>query len=221
MHAELIKLMHLADSALPTGGFAFSNGLESMAKTGLIRTTAEFTGHLRASIVQATDFELPMMNGIFNEASREKAITHYDLMVRVPSLRNASEILGRAWLRLFQGMYPLVDTPSIKKTLKACHVPMHFIAAMTMSMKANGHSLITIRQLYLYFILRDQISSAIRLGIIGPSRGHVILAGLTDYVEHHQAATAQRHWEEATRTTALLDVAQIHHPKIYTKLFQN
>ena len=36
------RVMHLADSGLPTGAYVYSNGLESAAKMGLFQNRADF-----------------------------------------------------------------------------------------------------------------------------------------------------------------------------------
>jgi urease accessory protein UreF len=65
MTLEPYTLMHLADSALPTGGFAFSQGLESMGKSGHLKSESDFREYLTAQLKTVGEFELPFMNSAY------------------------------------------------------------------------------------------------------------------------------------------------------------
>ena len=58
---HLARLLHLADSALPTGSFAYSYGLESSVTFGLLRTEAELRAYLYSFLQQVVGFELPFI----------------------------------------------------------------------------------------------------------------------------------------------------------------
>lgn len=65
----LLSLLQLADSCFPAGGFAFSNGLEGLAKTGRLRGMEDFLQYLECYLEQAACAELPFLNSAFPLAS--------------------------------------------------------------------------------------------------------------------------------------------------------
>ena len=75
--------------------------------------------------------------------------------------------------------------------------------------------------MYLHLALRDQLSAAIRLGFIGPMAGHLLQHDFYGIFESLLVSADIRPYTEATRCTLLLDVAQIFHDDIYSRLFQN
>lgn len=78
-----------------------------------------------------------------------------------------------------------------------------------------------IQATYLHLALRDQLSAAIRLGFIGPMAGHLLQHDFYGIIESLLDSANIRPYPEATRCTLLLDVAQILHDDIYSRLFQN
>ncbi len=70
-------------------------------------------------------------------------------------------------------------------------------------------------------LLRDQLSAAIRLGLLGPLEGHQLQHDFYAVFEHILAAQAGKGYGEAVRSAFMLDVAQVLHEDIYSKLFQN
>jgi urease accessory protein len=57
--------MQLADACFPSGGFAFSNGLESLAKLGYIKRMEDFREYLDCHLDQLTAAELPFLNSAY------------------------------------------------------------------------------------------------------------------------------------------------------------
>jgi len=60
--SRILDLLQLGDSAFPSGGFAFSNGLESLAKLGHIRAMEDFEGYLECHLEQIAGAEIPFLN---------------------------------------------------------------------------------------------------------------------------------------------------------------
>lgn len=56
-----LGLLQLADSAFPAGAFAFSNGLEGLAKAGWLSTLEDFEEYLQGYLGQAASGDLPFL----------------------------------------------------------------------------------------------------------------------------------------------------------------
>jgi urease accessory protein len=100
-------------------------------------------------------------------------------------------------------------------------LPGHFVPLLGLSLGKTGFAIADIQLMYLHLALRDQLSAAIRLGFIGPMAGHLLQHDFYGIFESLLVSADIRPYTEATRCTFLLDVAQLLHDDIYSRLFQN
>lgn len=216
---HLARLLHLADSALPTGSFAYSNGLESSVTFGLVRTETEFRAYLYSFLQQAVGFELPFITSAATVASEEleNLFTEYDAQLLTPALHQASLAQGKNWLQLLATFYPGKGLAELAQQ----ELPAHFVPLFGLSLGKIGFAVADIQATYLHLALRDQLSAAIRLGFIGPLAGHRLQHDFYGIFENLLASADIRPYTEASRCTLLLDVAQIFHDDLYSRLFQN
>lgn len=218
---ELFNFLQLADSAWPVGSFAFSYGLEALSKHGQLKCVGDLSDHLKASLEQSLVFDVPILHSLYREDEFEASLRHYHLLSRVPSIRKAAESQGRAWLRLIPVTHPQVALEAIEKLFSEGANPPYFIAVFAKFMQAMGYEVERAVQLFLYGNLRDQLSAAIRLGLVGPSQGHAILSKLLMNLKSDLDVFQKRHYLDAVRILPVCDVAQLAHAKLYSKLFRN
>ncbi|MBC8084091.1 MAG: hypothetical protein H7Z21_12855 [Hymenobacter sp.] len=222
---QFVRLLHLVDSALPTGSFAYSYGLESSLTFGLVKTPGDFRQHLYAYLQQAASLELPFMHACFTlpESGEDlhRLAEEYDAQLLVPALRRASIAQGKTWLQLLTSFYPAARLPEISAWFVARQLPLHFTLSFALALQRAGFVLPDLQAVYLHMALRDQLSAAIRLGFLGPLEGHRLQHDFYAVFEHLLAEHGGKTCQEATRSAFLLDVAQMLHADIYSKLFQN
>ncbi len=220
---HLARLLHLADSALPTGSFAYSYGLESSLTFGLLRSESEFRAYLYSFLQQAVGFELPFITSAAQATDAELVplLAEYDAQLLTPALHRASLTQGKSWLKLLATFYPEAGLTELVAELASDKVPPHFVPLFGLSLGRVGFALADIQLTYLHLALRDQLSAAIRLGLLGPMAGHRLQHDFYGVFENLLSAADIRPYTEATRCTVLLDVAQILHDDIYSRLFQN
>ena len=220
---HLARLLHLADSALPTGSFAYSYGLDSRLTFGLLRSETEFRAYLYSFLQQAVGFELPFVTSAATVPLREleKLLLEYDAQLLTPALHRASLTQGKNWLKLLATFYPEAGLTELGDKLTQQALPAHFVPLFGLSLSKAGFALPAIQTTYLHLALRDQLSAAIRLGFIGPMAGHRLQHDFYGVFENLLAAADIRPYAEASRCTVLLDVAQMLHDNIYSRLFQN
>jgi len=219
---HLARLLHLADSALPTGSFAYSYGLESSLTFGLVRTETEFRAYLYSFLQQIVDFDLPFITSAAGtNHDLAPLLLEYDAQLLAPALYQASLTQGKNWLKLLATFYPEAGLAELGQELARQQLPAHFVPLFGLSLGKAGFSVADIQATYLHLALRDQLSAAIRLGFIGPMAGHLLQHDFYEIFENLLDAADIRPYTEATRCTLLLDVAQILHDDIYSRLFQN
>jgi urease accessory protein len=220
---HLARLLHLADSALPTGSFAYSYGLESSLTFGLLRTETEFRGYLYSFLQQVVGFELPFVTSATSAPPTELAtlLLEYDAQLLTPALHRASLTQGKSWLKLLAAFYPEAGLAELGDELAGRGLPAHFVPLFGLSLGRVGFALADIQLTCLHLALRDQLSAAIRLGLLGPMAGHRLQHDFYGVFENLLSAADIRPYTEAARCTVLLDVAQILQDDIYSRLFQN
>jgi urease accessory protein len=77
---------------------------------------------------------------------------------------------------------------------------------------------IRVQELYVYTCLRDLVSAAIRLGLLGPQDGHAMLARAC--LSRDVLGTVPP-LAAAARLAPVLEIVQARHAGLYTKLFQS
>lgn len=220
--SQLARLLHLADSALPTGSFAYSYGLESSITFGLVRTETEFRAYLYSFLQQVMGFEIPFINSAVSGTDELLTLlTEYDAQLLTPVLHRASLTQGKNWLKLLATFYPEAGLAELGGDLARQQLPAHFVPLFGLSLGKTGFTLPDIQTTYLHLALRDQLSAAIRLGFIGPMAGHLLQHDFYNIFESLLNSADIRPYTAATRSTLLLDVAQMFHDDIYSRLFQN
>ena len=217
------ELMHLADSALPAGGYAFSAGLESAYRQGLLNGEAGLEQYLAAALDGVATGDMPFVVAGFHagDDELEEAVGHYGASLSAPAVRRASLVLGRNWLRLLEGLYPGRALGAVGRFFRSRDLPVHFAPTFGRGLAALGWDGDAVRHLFLFQNVRDQLSAAVRLGAVGPMAGNRLQMKLYGRCRALLAANRERHWRQACRGAPLVDLAQLQHDRLYTRLFQS
>ncbi len=106
-----LRLFQITDSAFPFGSFAFSYGLESMAKLGLIKDISDFKKYLLNVLTQVSCSEIPFVNSSYKCAPGEHDILvsvfgRLEAFITIPCMRKASITQGRSLLQAVKAVYP-------------------------------------------------------------------------------------------------------------------
>ncbi|WP_162053190.1 urease accessory protein UreF [Pontibacter pamirensis] len=224
---KFARLLHLVDSSIPTGSFAYSYGLESSITFGLIQNQFELRNYLYAFLQQVVSMEFPFMNSCFwlqEPELQEELYTiaeEYDAMMLVPVIHKASVVQGKNWLRLLESFYPEASMQHIREWFTEKELPLHFVLVYALCLKRVNFTLEDVQTMYLHMALRDQVSAAIRLGFIGPMEGHKLQHAFYTVFDNLMESHGDMTYTQATRSAFILDTSQVFHEDIYSKLFQN
>ncbi len=221
----LLDLLTLADSNFPTGGYAFSNGLEAAKQMGLLRSSDDLDAYMQTVIHATARSEIPFINACFKGDPLPENLTDmlltYDAMLTAPAIARGSEVQGRNLLRLMRDLYFSDAMARLHKILLSQPVPAHYTIVLGMTFRIAGLKHRHTCRIFMYQFLRDQISAAVRLGQIGPMEAARLQK------RHHKTAiramtsVAQTDYTCATRCAPQWDIAQGMHEFLYSRLFQS
>ncbi|TXK44150.1 hypothetical protein FVR03_14160 [Pontibacter qinzhouensis] len=221
------RLLHLVDSSIPTGSFAYSYGLESSITFGLVKNLFGLRNYLYSYLQQVVSMELPFINSCMKLEAPDLQeplriiAEEYDAMMLVPTIYKASVVQGKNWLKLLESFYPEAGLGALAVWFTTQQLPLHFVLVFALCLKRAGFELKEVQTMYLHMALRDQVSAAIRLGFIGPMEGHKLQHDFYSIFENLLEGQSEKTHHEAIRSAFLLDSAQLFHEDIYSKLFQN
>ena len=217
----------LSDSSLPIGGFAFSNGLESLARMGFLCSYQDFQNYIEAFSTQITDFDVPYMNSCFQMDSTNaderllELSNRYHAMVPVPAMRRSSLVQGANFLRMATILHPALQE-SVKVNWYMKNLPLaHFCLIWSVCLEPLNFTLPEIVRLYLFKAVRDQINAAIRLALLSPTDAMVLQNSMIGYCLRLIESSRKKTYLQARKTSVLMDVAQGYHRNLYVKLFQS
>ncbi len=214
-------LWQLADTSFPTGGFAHSSGLESAWRHGLVRreNISDFCHDLIRQVSMQT---APFVAAASQTPTRIRSLDSlYHVMCTNHVARRASILQGSALLLAAQRAFG----PGELKRLQEAHCICEF----------NGHfgpvfgavcGLVTIEplaavRLLLFGTVRQTLSAAVRLGIVGSLESLPMLPAMTDLIDQAAAAALNRLPEHAAMPCPLLDICHGSHDRLYSRLFQS
>ena len=216
------RVIQLADSAFPAGGFAHSAGLEAASHLGEARTPVRLDAFVRAHLWNVGTASLP-----FVAAAHDAPDEVWSLDVKIDALltnhvaNRASRTQGRAFAatcaRVFDHPRLAAIAGHARSPAAACHHAPVFGASLASIDVGRSETL----ALHAYLALRGVVSAAVRLGIVGPLEAQRMQErhGETlDAVLRECSALAP---DEAASSAPLLDVLGAMHDRLYARLFQS
>lgn len=220
------RLLQITDSAFPLGSFAFSYGLESTAKLGLIKNIADFKKYLLNVLTQISCGELPFVTSCYKSEAGEDAIfvkifRRIDAFVTIPCVRKGSITQGRSLLQAVKAVYPEHNFQEIIQLLQRLGVSPHYAPVFGIVARTIGLTHTETLSAYAYIALRDQVSAAVRLGLLGPNEAQGILRQTLAQAHTNISRVMELEYHQAFKVAVALEIAQAHHPKLYSHLFQN
>jgi urease accessory protein len=224
----------LADSAFPTGGFAHSSGLEAAWQHGVIKDGAAVGDFVRVGLRQSTHgllrfalatwesaTELTESNAIFFEIDDA-----CDLFLNNHIANRASRAQGRALLSTSTKIFPDEFLKRFAEQVRAGSCAVHAPTVFGVVCRRLGLNKPQMQDLFLFLFVRGCVSSAIRLGIIGPLEaqrlqyaiGQEGYPALPTSVNECDKLLPE---ELALQTTPVMDLLQGTQDRLYSKLFQS
>lgn len=179
----LIGAIRFADTAFPSGGFAFSSGLEGSHRDGFVCDEADVTAF---AIEQLVDRWHRCDRVLLYRSWAEHDPAGTDVLAEALStmsvLREASRRAGAAALATFAQLVEpefIRDVQGYRARVLAGSVPGHLPIAQAVCFRAAGLTLDTAATVSAWQVVSGISSAALRLGIVGHIGAQRILAAST------------------------------------------
>jgi urease accessory protein len=224
----LLSVLHLADSAFPTGGYAHSFGLERYCQAGLVRDAAGVERFLVAQIEGAAG---PADATAAACASRALAAgrvaecrgldERLEAMKPVREFREGSRQMGRQTLRIAAALTEDRRLGAYLEEVDDGRAPGHHAVAFGMAAGALGWSAEAAATALLYSTTALLVGAALRLLPMGQTEGQRVLWHLHPVIERVGREAAARGPEELWSFTPGIDVQGMLHEQLPMRLFRS
>ncbi len=214
------RVLQIADSAFPAGGFAHSAGLEAALQLGEARTPERLEAYARMLLWNVGSSSLP-----FVRAAHDHPPEVWELDARVDSLltnhvaNRASRTQGRAFIATCSRSFDDAHLAALAARSRSREVTAHVAPLFGAALAVLSVTLADALALHLYLALRGAASAAVRLGIIGPYEAQGLVDRCTVTMDAVLERCADLRPAEAATTAPLLDVFGATHDRAYTRLF--
>lgn len=213
------RVLQLADSGFPTGGFAHSGGLEAAVQQGEVRGATELRRFVRELLWQAGQGALPLLSAAHREPSGLPSLdARAEAFLTSHVANRASRTQGRAFLDTCARIFPSAVGP-LREEARAARVCFHHAPVFGAVLRALEVELGDAQQLFLSLTLRGALSAAVRLGIVGTHEAHQLQHGATPLLQGVLEACAGLGVEALAQPSPLLDLLGSTHDRLYSRLF--
>lgn len=215
-------LWQLADAAFPAGSFVHSGGLEAAWRWGQLNDANRLHEFLAAHLVQSSESMAPLVRAAHREPGRLVELDRLcHAMLSNHVAKRASLAQGRALAKAAERAFELPELGELSRQLRSRTVEGHLAPLFGAITAALAIDTDTSVQLFLYTSARGLLSSAVRLNIVGPLEAQAIQFRLGPFVQRIAERRKNLPAEEAAQTAPILEILQMSHDRIYSRLFQS
>lgn len=224
---SLLTGLRFVDSFFPSGGYAYSSGLEAAVQGGAVKNSEEFSRFVLESLTAGMGEREAVATGLAHDAIVSgildialKADLELEAMKLGRESRVASRQMGRQVVRLAaeqSDRHPLIE--DYAAAVEADRAPGHLAVAMGLTLAAAGWSKIDAISAVLYQFATGSVAAAMKLLPVGQREGQRLLDSWFDVIEHvsRQAAEQRtlRSW------SPVQDIYAMRHSRLESRLFRS
>ena len=218
---QSLLIWQIADSGFPIGGFAHSNGLESAMKWGAVSDEVALERFVRDALTQVAHGSLPFVRDAHRGEEFCELDRICDSFLNNHVAKRASRRQGQAFLNTVDTVFGRHGISLLLETIRSERLPCHFAPVFGRCTALLDLDERESLQLFLFMTLRSLISSAIRLGIVGPMFGQALQSELGGFLTELVDRFANCKLTAVCQTSPLIDLLQSTHDRVYSRLFQS
>jgi urease accessory protein len=211
-------LLQLADSALPTGGFVHSAGLESAFQQGEVPDLRRF---IRDALWLAGHSSLPLASAAHEHPeSLGRLDARADAFLSSEVANRASRLQGRAFLEACARIFP-PEIAALREEAREAGLRCHFAPVFGAVLRTLGVGIGDAQQLILLLAARGLLQAAVRLGLAGTHESQRLLRELSQDLDDVLRRCADLREDDLAQTAPLADLFGAMHERLYSRLFQS
>jgi urease accessory protein len=225
---HFLALLQLCDTALPSGAFAFSYGLETYTQQGLITDAAALHEWLETMLqhtVQGSHL-LPVAlayrdTAAENWARIERLDQRLSAMKHAREIREASVKVGQGLLRLARQVWPGPALEHLNVLRGQERVLGHHAVVFGVLGQTLGLTERVLVEAAGYQWLSGIIAAALRLLPLGQTAGQRLLATMLTRLPAIADAVSHQGWDDLASAAPEFDIRAMQHEALYSRLFQS
>lgn len=225
--SSLLKGLRFVDSFFPSGGYAFSSGLEAAVQGGAVRNAEELSLYVVELLTTGIGEREAVAVGLTHEACVSgslgiafKADRELEAMKLGRESRTASRQMGRQVIRLAadrQARHPLIE--DFLAAVEAERTPGHLAVSFGLTLAAAGWLKEDSIAAFLYQTSTGFVAAAMKLMPLGQREGQRLLESWLPVIERvsHKAA----HQQVLQSWSPLQDIYAMRHSRLESRLFRS
>lgn len=224
---SLLNGLRFVDSFFPSGGYAFSSGLEAAVQGGAVRNAEELSRYVVESLTTGIGEREAVAVGLAHDACVSgileialKADQELEAMKLGRESRTASRQMGRQVIRLAANQHArqsLIE--DYLAAVEAEQTPGHLALSFGLTLAASGWSKEETIAAFLYQTATGFVAAAMKLMPIGQREGQWLLESWIEVIERvsHNAAHQQR----LQSWSPVQDIYAMKHSRLESRLFRS
>lgn len=223
----LIQGLRFVDSFFPSGGFAYSSGLEAAVQGGAVRNADELSQYVQDLLRNGMGRREAVAVGLAHDAMVKKTLQtafdadrELDAMKTGRESRLASRQMGRQIIKIAAEQ---IDGQSILRDFHAAveaeRTPCHLAVSLGLALASSGWSREDAVAAYLYQAVTGLMSAALKLLPIGQREGQRLLDEwmpvIAELSGQTQPDTTMTSW------SPIQDIYAMRHSRLESRLFRS
>ncbi|MGQ3384703.1 urease accessory protein UreF [Glutamicibacter sp. TV12E] len=221
----LLTLLQLSDSALPTGAFSHSFGMESYLETGQVHDEASFAHWLRLFLEQSLTYTDGLLLRLAFEADNDQRIIELDRLIHASALprqlRIAAQKMGSRMLAVALAGFAVPSLRSYQQAVQAGTGTGHPAIAFALAARGAGAPLADALSSYLFSTATSLTQNAIRAIPLGQDAGQRVIRQMHETVNAAVAKIFTLDDQDLGVATPGLEIAQMRHEHQRARMFMS
>ncbi|HVC20381.1 MAG TPA: urease accessory UreF family protein [Vicinamibacterales bacterium] len=225
---QFLRALQLHDSFFPIGSFAYSDGLEAAVAHGLVADAEALAGWMRhyvEAVLPACDGPAVLGAAAAFGACDWEALIALDreltALKPAASIRAGSRQLGRQLVTTWARLHPSPPLAALVGQIEAGHLAANLAVAHGAVCASAGLGAPEMLLGFAYGRLAGAASAALRLMAIGQQRAQEILTARLAELPAAVEAVVARGVRPPSSFSPALDVEQLTHRLVYSRLFRS